>query len=68
MDSQSCLTGNLIPARRVIIKLKSRQNRVEFLAPGNLSLSLLRQSRAALQEAPDINPALTIAIEGLTIQ
>jgi len=28
----------------------------------------LRQSRAALQEAPDINPALTIAIEGLTIQ
>jgi len=33
----------VIPARHVIIKLKSRQNRVEFLAADNLSLSLLRQ-------------------------
>jgi hypothetical protein len=53
---------------RVIIKLKSRQNRVEFLAADNLTLSFPRRQQSISVAATSINRALTMAVEWLTIQ
>ena len=53
---------------RVIIKLKSRQNRVEFLAADNVTLSFLRHEQSISVDMTSINRALTNRCRWLTIQ
>jgi hypothetical protein len=53
---------------RVIIKPKSGQDRVEFLAADNLTLSFLRRQQSISVDKTSINRALTNRCRWLTIQ